>query len=348
MRRLLLALTPLVLVGHSIADEPPTPYRLVSPKPIGIIATGLNGRGDLVGFEWVEEKERPGVLAQVPFFARGKVQTTLPLLQGYTSTFPAAVSDDGLVVGRVSKPTRPGVPVNLRNQAFVWEAGTGISGLGTLPGDRASIACGVTRDGTRISGYAIGDARLRACVWDRDGVQWRGKALPHVGQLGTTVVPISDDGKFVAGVDGGVPCLWSLGAEGIWTREVIGEGGSLTPRAVNNSGTVAGLSFDRDGTNHAVVWTRATGGRRLELPRGYVHSEANAVNNAGVVVGMVDGPHGSDVGPDAFVFERGRIRLLTECGPHFSSATALNDRGEIAGVLEEDEDEEGAVKAPKP
>src|SRR5205085_2070521 len=94
-------------------------YTVVTPRDDGIIATGINARGDVIGFEWVEEKAHPGVLAQVPFIARGKAITPLPLLAGFTATFPAGVSDDGLVVGRVSKPAPFGVRVPLRNQAFL-------------------------------------------------------------------------------------------------------------------------------------------------------------------------------------------------------------------------------------
>jgi probable HAF family extracellular repeat protein len=69
-----------------------------------------------------------------------------------------------------------------------------------------------------------------------------------------------------------------------------------------------------------------------------VRSEADAVNNDGVVVGMVDGPNGSKIGPNAFVYEEGRLRLLDEGGPAFTAATAINDRGQVAGVLEKEEE----------
>ncbi len=142
------------------AEEPAKKYQVVAPKDDGIIATGINERGDVVGFEWVEEKSHPGVLMQAPFFARGKEVTYLPLLKGYTSTFPAAVSDDGLVVGRASKPAPAGKFLPFRNQAFVWDAHAGIRALGVPPDDNASFACGVSRDGRRVSGYALGLGRV--------------------------------------------------------------------------------------------------------------------------------------------------------------------------------------------
>ena len=79
----------------------------------------------------------------------------------------------------------------------------------------------------------------------------------------------------------------------------------------------------------------------LEKPKGYVRSEAYAINNAGVVVGMVDGPGGSAIGPNAFVYEKGRLRVIDECGAAFTIATAINDAGQVAGVLDK-EDAAGA------
>jgi probable HAF family extracellular repeat protein len=337
MKRVLLFAAVVALHAEVVADEPGKKYQLVTPKPIGIMATGLNDRGDLVGFEWVEEKKQPDIVSQRPFYASGKTVIVIPLLDGYTATHPAAVSDTGLVVGRVSKPSQPGRPAHLRNQAFIWDKASGIHGLGALDGDSASFACGVTRDGKCISGVSVGEGRIRACTWERNGMTWRGSALPQRGQLGTQNVVISNDGRFIASIDDSVPCLWSTGAGGTRTREVIGAAGAFAPLAVNNSGTVVGRRHMADGLTHAVIWTREAGMRLLEEPAGFVTSEASAINNAGVVVGMVDGPQGSTVGPNAFVYENGRLRLINECGPAFASATAINDKDQVAGVLEEKE-----------
>jgi uncharacterized membrane protein len=336
------------LASLARADEPVKKYDVVSPKDDGIIATGINNGGAIVGFEWVERKEQPGVVVQMPFFAQGKAMIYLPLLEGYTATFPAAVSDGGRVVGRASKAAPPGGRVPLRNQAFVWEAGPGIRGLGALAEDTASFACGISRDGRRISGYSVGNNRVRACVWDQNGDRWKGVALPSVARLGSNTVVISDDGKRVAATDGSAPCLWTEDASGGWSREVIGEDSSLVPRAVNNAGTVAGLRFIPDGFPHAVIWTRQRGLQVLPEPAGYVRSEASGVNNQGVVVGMIDGPVGSKVGPNAFVYETGRLRPLVEGGPAFTAATAINDQDQVAGVMEKEEDAPAPEKPDPP
>jgi uncharacterized membrane protein len=341
MHRIVFVMAALALPTTVVADEPVTKYRLVTPKDDGIVATGLNGRGDLVGLQWAEQKDEPGIVSQVPFCAKGKAIITLPLLAGYTFTDPAAISDTGLVVGRAGKPAPPGRRVYLRNQAFIWDEATGIRGLGALKDDSASFACGVTRDGTCISGASVGDNRIRACVWERVGDAWSGTALPQAGQLGSQLVVISDNGRHVASIDGEVPCLWSRSDKGPWARKVIGESGSFAPRAVNNAGTVVGLCYAHDGLTDAAIWTPGAGITRLEKPKGYVRSEAKAINNAGVVVGMVDGPGGSAVGPNAFVYEKGRLRVIDECGPAFTIATAINDAGQVAGIL----DKEDAVGA---
>jgi uncharacterized membrane protein len=341
MRRLgLVCAAAVVLVSTAGADEPIPKYQVITPKDDGIIATGINERGVIVGFEWVDDKEHPGVLMQAPFyFTRGSDVTYLPLLKGYTSTFPAAVSDGGLVVGRVSKPAPPGVSVPLRNQAFVWDAQAGIRGLGVPEGDNASFACGVSRDGRSISGFAVGPSRVRVCVWDRERDAWKVTVLPHEGKLSSNVVPTSADGRRIAAVDGQVPCLWSRSEAGDWTREPLAAANTLVPRGVNNSGTVVGLVYTDQGSAHAVVWSRDKGLKTLEEPKGYVKSEALAVNNVGVIAGMIDGPNGSKIGPRAFVYEAGRLRILEEGGPKFAAATALNDHGQVAGVLEHDDDE---------
>jgi uncharacterized membrane protein len=324
------------------AVEPEKKYQVVAPKDDGIVASGINERGEIVGFESIEDKDHPGIINQVPFFAKGKERTYLPLLKGYTATFPAAVSDDGLVVGYVSKPVRLGAGIPLLNQAFVWDVRGGIRGLGVLEGDSASLAGGISRDGRRISGYSIGGNGKRACIWERDGEGWKAMALPLSSQLRSTNVPISGDGRFIAALEADSPCLWARDASGRWTREAIEDAGALLPRAVNNSGTVVGVEYTPDGLTHAVVWSRSGGLRRPAEPAGYVRSEALAINNQGVVVGMIDGPNGSQVGPNAFVYEEGRLRILDEGGPNFGSATAINDRGQVAGVLEKKEEEEPA------
>ena len=339
MRGLTLLLPVAFILAASFGRaEPPKKYQVVTPRDVDISATGINERGEIVGFDSVEDKARPGVIDQVPFFARGKELIHLPLLDGYTSTFTAALSDDGLVVGTATRPVVPGKDRKFNTLAITWDPGRGIRGVGVAEDDLNSFATGITRDGRRISGYTVGPDRIRACVWDREGEGWRITVLPHAARLGSNTVAISGDGRFVAAVDGAAPCLWSRDASGKWTRESIGDAGTLVPRSVNNAGAVVGVRFTTDGLTHAVAWSRSGGIRLLPKPEGYVRSEALSINNQGVIVGMIDGPNASKTGPNAFAEEGGRLRILDEGGPNFASATAINDHGQVAGVMETKEE----------
>jgi uncharacterized membrane protein len=155
----------LSLNALSAAAQPSKNYQLVTPKDVDIVATGINERGDIVGFESITDRKNPDVIEEVPFYARGKDITHLPLLEGYTATSPAGVSDDGLVVGYVSKPISPVRRGTGGSQAFVWDVRGGIHGIGMPEGDLSSFASGISRDGRRISGYSVGPNRKRACIW---------------------------------------------------------------------------------------------------------------------------------------------------------------------------------------
>lgn len=331
------------------AGGPSKPIKVVVTKDNGVAVTAINGRGDIIGFEWVEEKATPGVLKQEPFLARGKDVTYLPVLKGYTATFPAGLSDDGVVVGRASRPAPMNVRVYLRNQAFVWDAKNGMRGLGALKDDWASFACGISADGKRISGYSVGDNRVRSCVWDRDGDGWKGTVLPHESpMINTTVVPISTDGKRVASTDGLIPCLWTLDDSGTWKREPIGPVDGMSTRGVNNEGTVVGVKQTGEGVSHAVTWSRKGGYRLIPEPKGYVTSEALAVNNAGIIVGTVDGPAGSKTLPRGFAEIDGKFTFIKDAGPNLVSATAINDENQVSGVMEmDDEEDEDRPRVPR-
>lgn len=322
---------------HTFVDDPPKPVQVVMPKDDGIEAIAINTRGDIVYFEWIESKKQPGVVEQLPFYLKGKESIAIPLLEGYTMTAPTAVSDSGMVVGRVSKPRSKIGPSKLANQAFVWDEKTGIRGLGTLEGDASSVACDITPDARTISGYSQKQGELKPCIWERDGENWKASALPHEHQLGSQVVAISDNGRYVTAVDGTMPCLWSRGEDGNWTRKEIGNAGTMIPRAVNNAGTVVGLQHTGDGLTHAVVWNPGLGMARIEKPAGYVKSSANAINNDGVIVGMIDGPAGSEIGPNGFVWEKGHTRIIKEGGDNFVLASAINDARQVTGTLEKKE-----------
>src|SRR5947209_19623823 len=60
MRRIRFLLGAALGLGSwAAASEPARRYQVVTPKADGIIATGINRHGGIVGFEWIEDKARP-------------------------------------------------------------------------------------------------------------------------------------------------------------------------------------------------------------------------------------------------------------------------------------------------
>jgi|GEM_PF-1068387 len=332
----------------------PVPALAQDPKPPGfrilpardrhrIVAIDLNQKGEVLAFRWMAENGDDNVQEQAPmlFLANQEREIRIPLLKGYTASLPSSLSETGMVVGRASRPLydNAGNRVPFPGVAFVWDEKAGIRSLGALPDDAISQADAISADGNFISGISIGPNRMRACVWQRTGETWKVTPLPQeTNHLNSTRVVISPNGKFAASVDGRKPTLWTFQDDGTWTREAIGDPDSIVPRAVNDDAVIAGLRFNKDpmSTRDAVIWSRKTGIRTIERPKGYLYAELSAINRHGVAVGFADGPHGSDIGPNACVTENGRLKIFAD-EPEFTMATAISDKGEIAGTFEERE-----------
>lgn len=342
------------LPTHAGEPKPPV-YRIVPEKDRHkIVAISLNSSGDLLAFRWTPENGDENVLEQAPmlFEAKSARETRIPLLKGYTATLPAAMSDTRVVVGRASRPSvnNAGQRLPFPGVAFVWDEKDGIRSLGALPDDTMSHADSISADGTLVAGISIGQNRVRACVWQRKGDAWEVKPLPQETEhLNSQKIAISPNGKYAVGVDGRKAVLWTRQEGAEWTREAIGDTDAMITRAVNDNAFVAGFRFEQDAqtSRTALIWSRATGMKVIEKPKGYVYAELNAINNRNVAVGFVDGPHGSDIGPNACVTENGRLRIFGEF-PEFSSATAIDDNGNIAGTFEEKEQVEIDVKIEPP
>lgn len=338
------------------ADEPKPPvYRIVPEKDRHkIVAIALNSSGDLLAFRWTPENGDENVLEQAPMLFEAKTanETRIPLLKGYTATLPAALSDTRVVVGRASRPSvnNAGQRLPFPGVAFVWDEKQGIRSLGALPDDAMSHADSISANGKLVTGISIGPNRVRACVWELKGDTWEIKPLPQeTSHLNSQKIAISPNGRFAVGVDGRKPTLWTRGNDGEWTRESIGETDSMITRAVNDNAFVAGFRFEQDAqtSRNALIWSRESGMKVIEKPKGYVYAELNAINGRNVAVGFADGPHGSEIGPNACVTENGRLRIFAE-HPEFSSATAIDDKGNVAGTFEEKEQVEIEAKIEPP
>src|SRR5262245_20041063 len=107
---------------------------------------------------------------------------------------------------------------------------------------------------------------------------------------------------------------------------LTGAGGVSQAFAINEHGTIAGLSFDSTGASRAVVWVN----RRLQalpLPAGTVNSVALDVNVSDVAVGWRSDTNGRN----RAVRWTGTTSAA-DLAPTFNGDTvaeAINDRGEI-------------------
>jgi hypothetical protein len=326
------------------ADDLAEPLTLVRPLAASTIGVALNAKGDLTGYEWTPEAGDPDVLYQRPFVLRAGEVRYLDPLAGYTAAFVADLTDAGEAVGWVTKPPVPGSGRGERAQPVLWDTQARPHVL-PIPDDNVSARItGASGDGRRLAGIAMGPRGGRAIVWERPDAassEWATVELPQDDEVASHVLALSPDGRRAAATESTRPVLWTRGDDGTWTRRVIGGVSSLTPRAVNDAGTVVGLALTPDGGSHAVVWTEARGEVvRILLPPPYLKAEALAVDGRGRVVGIADGPGGSPIGPHGFLYENARTRILTECGPEFGGATTLNDAGQVAGYVEPVEEPE--------
>ena len=127
--RCLLVVAGLALCNPIRADEPGKKYDVITPKNNGIVATGINGRGEIVGFEWVEDKKIAGILNEAPICAGedDHVPAAAERLYGHVSRrrerrrrgcgsrrqtraaeCPRAAAESGLCLGREDGDARAG------------------------------------------------------------------------------------------------------------------------------------------------------------------------------------------------------------------------------------------------
>jgi len=308
---------------------------------------GLNSHGQIVGKKEIQAE--PLGLRQIPYFHSDNVEVRLEVLDKYTNIEPEALSDSGHVVGYVSRPI--GHPDGSQ-QAFVWDSTTHrTTGLGMLPGDRGSHALDINSDGSIIVGYSTGanPARMVPCVWEKIDHGWGCALLQTIHQYNPTLlasrVVVSDDGRQIAAcitvgiVEGEIPLfhnalyVWQRLDEGNWERRHVRDG-SYRLAGINNHGMLAGSCVVK-AHRRAFVFDPADGFQLLELLEGDESGQALALNNEGTVVGYSDDPYGPVGGPQAFAWSRGEMSAIQFPVPTlYSSAQAINDRGQIGGFLE--------------
>jgi uncharacterized membrane protein len=307
----------------------------------------MNASGQMIGLR--ERVDETGaVFSQEYFFLDGKQQKKLPVLDGYTNTEVQAISDSGRAVGYASRPL--GHPEGSLT-AVVWDIETGqLTDLGHLPDDRVSQAQDISADGNRITGYSTGaePARIRPCVWTWNAKQrtWDPEALSVIEENNPFImsggVVISPDGQRIAACitvkihsqfsyDSSL-FVWERHGEQ-WERKPVTDD-QMHLKDINNAGQIA-AAYTANGARLPVRVESNGDITQIELLKGDVGGEALGINAAGTVVGFSDDPHGPEGGPQPIVWRDGVTKLLElPESSQYGAATAINDRGQIAGMLD--------------
>lgn len=276
--------------------------------------------------------------------------TDLGTLGGTDSFVPVAnhtVNEKGLVIGysNISEidPNNEGVcgyGPNLMCRPFVWEEGTmkalpmlgGNNGQALGINSRGQIAGQVeTSDPDPCSPFAEG---IAAVTW-RDGRIDR--VLPAFEGSAAGANAINDNGDIV-GISGCFPTLYAV----LWKNRVPINLGSLGgvfgnfPFDINNQGQVVGQSdLPGDNFHDPFLWQNGVMIDLGNLP-GLPNGQAVGINNRGQVVGFSQDANGDENSAVAVLWENGTISDLNTLIPAGSplflmEATAINDRGQIAG-----------------
>lgn len=307
-------------------------------------ATGLNNRGEVVGYSDVPD----GYVHA--FIYRGGMTDlgTTPLPPGWINadSYARALNEAGQVVGE-AKSYRPG-PMDFTSHGFI-SGGGGLQALCELTPNEdlcgtMSFAYSINRHG-HIVGNAVSEtySDYRAFVFD--GTQLRD--LGSMGGRSSLATGINDDGQIVgsAQTSAGSTHAFRLNPnETLETAIDLGTlGGSFSyAAAINKCGNVVGDSWTASDDLFGFFWSDVNGDGQSDsdemvpirpLPGG-VSSSAKAVNGFNQVVGC---SYDEDGKSRAFLWDakhgvQDLNSLVGNPGWEIQEAAGINDRGQIAGT----------------
>ncbi|HUO11109.1 MAG TPA: hypothetical protein VM008_22605 [Phycisphaerae bacterium] len=191
------------------------------------------------------------------------------------------------------------------------------------PAQAPAVAMGINASG-QVTGFSAGPL-MQAFVF-RNGL---GTSLGTLGGTLSLGYGINNAGA-VAGY------VWTSGGvdqgfvySGGETTATASSDGDISLSAINGSGEGAGVRYSPDGINgQAIIFSDGSIQYIGTLP-GAAGSFANGINDLGQVVGHADFAPGYD--HRAFLYANGVLTDLGTLGGPISSATAINNAGQIAG-----------------
>jgi len=237
-----------------------------------------------------------------------------------------AINDQGWVVGE--SETAEG-----ETRAFLWKPGEKMRSLGTL-GGKVSRAFAINNQGVVVGESTTREQTTQAFLWtEKDGMKplSSGDGIHY-----SAAYAINERGQVVGtqeNQEGIHAVVWQDGQTKIIHR--LPGSGFIQPLDVNDRGDVTGqieTGTDEDQISHAFYFRRALDAQNLadfRLISPQSGSSAVSINTSGEAVGsiMFDSSR-----VRAFRYERiNGVEILDDGNSHYSSASDLNNSGEIVG-----------------
>ncbi|HEY7120689.1 MAG TPA: choice-of-anchor tandem repeat NxxGxxAF-containing protein, partial [Tepidisphaeraceae bacterium] len=233
-------------------------------------AVGLNNADQVVGYSG-------GGIAGPFLWTAQAGMLELPAPVGGNPGVATGIADDGTIA------------INAGPRSYAWTPSGGIRYLpGLVGGDGSTTAGPMNRNG-QIAGTASSGGGPQGVIWDHD------RSVQVVGSdVGAVAVAISSAGHVAVG-----NIIYSPG-QGVTELEEVPMGGtSAVPeiRGINASGVAVGVYYFED-LYRAFVYYPGEGIFDLttlalgDESAGNVLREANAINDAGQIVGTADGDQG--------------------------------------------------------
>lgn len=252
-------------------------------------------------------------------------------LAGQDITEGYSVNSQGEIVGLSGETSTTGGQGIVT--AALWNSSSSIPiNLGILPGDNGSIATHINDNGV-----VVGISLTSSTVYH--GFIWQNGQLSQLSGLGgnqTEAIQINDAGQAVGfsatsdNVQHAV--LWQNGQ----ITELPNVGSNVVSSqatAINASGSVVGYSTYGTGPTMATLWAsgKAT---QLATPFDATASVANEINDQGFIVGTMTYTGAAKIAVlwyDGIIVNLNTL-LPANSGWFLSSATAINDQGQITGL----------------